>query len=55
VAACLKPAWDAFCDGKYGWAPLAAHRWPERVTPKAPTRSIDELVHEKTRKKKASA
>jgi hypothetical protein len=30
----LKSTWDALCDGKYDWAHLAMHLWPERVIPK---------------------
>lgn len=30
----LKAAWDALCEGKYDWAHLAMHLWPERVVPK---------------------
>ena len=30
----LKSAWDALCEGKYDWAHLAMHLWPERVVPK---------------------
>lgn len=74
----LKATWDSLCDGKYDWAHLAMHLWPERVVPKcakdrslaiahgleevfwaegsdgkwtarkAPTRSLDELVRERT-------
>jgi len=74
----LKSTWDSLCDGKYDWAHLAMHLWPERVIPKCakdrslaiahgledvfwvegsdgkwterktPTRSIDELVRERT-------
>lgn len=74
----LKSTWDALCDGKYDWAHLAMHLWPERVVPKCtkdrslaiahgledvfwvegtdgkwtarktPTRSIEELVRERT-------
>lgn len=74
----LKSTWDALCEGKYDWAHLAMHLWPERVVPKcardrslaiaheledvfwvegtdgkwtarkAPTRSVDELVRERT-------
>lgn len=29
----LKSTWDALCDGKYDWAHLAMHLWPERVVP----------------------
>ena len=30
----LKTTWDALCGGKYDWAHLAMHLWPERVVPK---------------------
>lgn len=30
----LKSTWDDLCDGKYDWAHLAMHLWPERVVPK---------------------
>jgi len=30
----LKATWDALCAGKYDWAHLAMHLWPERVVPK---------------------
>jgi hypothetical protein len=30
----LKSTWDALCEGKYDWAHLAMHLWPERVVPK---------------------
>jgi hypothetical protein len=30
----LKSAWDVLCEGKYDWAHLAVHLWPERVVPK---------------------
>jgi hypothetical protein len=37
----LKTTWDALCAGKYDWAHLAMHLWPERVVPKcAMDRSI---------------
>jgi hypothetical protein len=74
----LKSTWDALADGKYDWAHLAMHLWPERVVPKCaqdrslaiahrlesvfwvegangkwsarktPTKSVDELVQERT-------
>lgn len=74
----LKATWNALCEGKYDWAHLAMHLWPERVVPKcakdrslaiahgledvfwvegtdgkwaarkAPTKSVDELVKERT-------
>jgi hypothetical protein len=30
----LKTHWNALCAGKYDWAQLAMHLWPERVVPK---------------------
>jgi hypothetical protein len=30
----LKSTWDALEEGKYDWAHLAMHLWPERVVPK---------------------
>jgi hypothetical protein len=30
----VRSIWDALCDGKYDWAHLAMHLWPERVVPK---------------------
>lgn len=30
----LKSTWDALCEGKYDWAHLAMHLWPERVVPR---------------------
>ncbi|MCC6848732.1 MAG: type II restriction endonuclease subunit M [Deltaproteobacteria bacterium] len=74
----LKSTWDALGEGKYDWAHLALHLWPERVVPKCakdrslaiahgledvfwvegtdgkwtarktPTKSVDELVKERT-------
>lgn len=74
----LNSTWDALCEGKYDWAHLAMHLWPERVVPKCakdrslaiahgledvfwvegtdgkwaarktPTKSVDELVKERT-------
>jgi hypothetical protein len=29
----LKSSWDALCEGKYDWAHVAMHLWPERVVP----------------------
>jgi hypothetical protein len=29
----LKSTWDALCEGKYDWAHLAMHLWPQRVVP----------------------
>jgi len=37
----LRATWDALCEGKYDWAHLAMHLWPERVVPRcAKDRSI---------------
>jgi hypothetical protein len=33
----LKSTWDGLCEGKYDWAHLAMHLWPERVVPKCAT------------------
>ena len=30
----LKNTWDELVEGKYDWAHLAMHLWPERVVPK---------------------
>jgi hypothetical protein len=30
----LKATWDSLCEGKYDWAHLAMHLWPERVVPR---------------------
>ncbi|MBI3073004.1 MAG: type II restriction endonuclease subunit M [Deltaproteobacteria bacterium] len=30
----LKSTWNALCEGKYDWAHLAMHLWPERVVPR---------------------
>ena len=30
----LKSTWDGLCEGKYDWAHLSMHLWPERVLPK---------------------
>jgi hypothetical protein len=30
----VKSTWDALCEGRYDWAHLAMHLWPERVVPK---------------------
>ena len=29
----LRSRWDELCDGKYDWAHVAMHLWPERVVP----------------------
>jgi hypothetical protein len=81
----LKAKWDELAAGKYHWAHLAMHLWPERVVPKCatdrslaiahglddvfwvegtdgkwqhrpvPTRSVDELVRERTSPSVAAA
>jgi hypothetical protein len=30
----LEFSWDALCEGRYDWAHLTMHLWPERVVPK---------------------
>jgi hypothetical protein len=41
----LKSTWDALCDGKYDWAHLAMHLWPERVIPKCATDRSLAIAH----------
>lgn len=41
----LKATWDALCDGKYDWAHLAMHLWPERVVPKCATDRSLAIAH----------
>ena len=41
----LKATWDALCDGKYDWAHLAMHLWPERVVPKCVTDRSLAIAH----------
>ena len=41
----LKSTWDALCDGKYDWAHLAMHLWPERVVPKCATDRSLAIAH----------
>ncbi len=41
----LKAAWDALSDGKYDWAHLAMHLWPERVVPKCATDRSLAITH----------
>lgn len=41
----LKAAWSALCEGKYDWAQLAMHLWPERVVPKCKTDRSLAIAH----------
>lgn len=41
----LKSTWDALCEGKYDWAHLAMHLWPERVVPKCATDRSLAIAH----------
>ena len=41
----LRATWDALCDGKYDWAHLAMHLWPERVVPKCATDRSLAIAH----------
>jgi hypothetical protein len=41
----LKTTWDALCEGKYDWAHLAIHLWPERVAPKCATDRSLAIAH----------
>lgn len=41
----LKATWDALCAGKYDWARLAMHLWPERVVPKCATDRSLAIAH----------
>lgn len=41
----LKATWDALCEGKYEWAHLAMHLWPERVVPKCATDRSLAIAH----------
>jgi len=42
----LKKTWDALCEGKYDWAHLAMHLWPERVVPKCATDRSLAIAHD---------
>jgi hypothetical protein len=42
----LKSTWDALCAGKYDWAHLAMHLWPERVVPKCAEDRSFAIAHE---------
>jgi hypothetical protein len=42
----LKSTWDTLCEGKYDWAHLAMHLWPERVVPKCATDRSLAIAHE---------
>jgi hypothetical protein len=37
--------WDSLCEGKYDWAHLAMHLWPERVVPKCTTDRSLAIAH----------
>lgn len=41
----LKATWDTLCEGKYDWAHLAMHLWPERVVPKCATDRSLAIAH----------
>jgi hypothetical protein len=41
----LKLSWDALCAGKYDWAHLAMHLWPERVVAKCATDRSLAIAH----------
>lgn len=41
----LKSRWDELCAGKYDWAHLAMHLWPERVVPKCATDRSLAIAH----------
>lgn len=41
----LKVTWDVLCEGKYDWAHLAMHLWPERVVPKCATDRSLAIAH----------
>jgi hypothetical protein len=42
----LKTTWDALCAGKYDWAHLAMHLWPERVVPNCATDRSLAIAHD---------
>jgi hypothetical protein len=41
----LKSKWDELVEGKYDWAHLAMHLWPERVVPKCATDRSLAIAH----------
>lgn len=41
----LKGKWDELCAGRYDWAHLAMHLWPERVVPKCATDRSFAIAH----------
>jgi hypothetical protein len=41
----LRTAWDGLCAGKFDWAHLAMHLWPERVVPKCATDRSLAIAH----------
>src|SRR5207247_9531976 len=42
----LKSKWDELAAGKYVWAHIAMHLWPERVVPKCATDRSLAIAHE---------
>lgn len=42
----LRSAWEALASGKYDWAHVAMHLWPERVVPKCATDRSLAIAHE---------
>lgn len=42
----VKATWDTLCEGKYDWAHLAMHLWPERVVPKCATDRSLAIAHD---------
>ena len=41
----LKGKWDELAAGKYDWAHIAMHLWPERVVPKCATDRSLAIAH----------
>ena len=41
----LKAKWDELAAGKYDWAHVAMHLWPERVVPKCATDRSLAIAH----------
>ena len=42
----VREVWDELCEGKYDWARLAMHLWPERVVPKCATDPSMAIAHD---------
>lgn len=42
----LRTKWDELCAGKYDWAHLSMHLWPERVVPKCATDRSLAIAHD---------